>query len=216
MTLKFQFFYSTNRAGFHCKIFIKKLKKKVIEQYMLIIMIISIIMLILFSIWICLCTCHNFSIILEQNKTNSLSVFDSDLMDVRSYANLTINSIISGECPHDNIGFVYLGSFTHTEFYINKIKLANGNESDKFRIFISNIVIDENNNLYGIRPRLGYYDIAQIIDNHSINKYNFSTNVSFIFDLTYVESTKTFIVATRDFPDSNFINNIYVIHDWKT
>jgi len=123
-----------------------------------------------------------FTMIIENNGTAQLSVFNSDSLEVLPYADVPLHHFLSG-CP--SIGnMLYMININRSGYtFFNQIDILTGKILNITELRISQLIIGQDNDIIGTtiqkNPPIGNEAIGQVIRDMVIVKYNFTTDAIF-------------------------------------
>jgi len=164
----------------------------------------------LFLLFIYSCQSQMFTLIIETDKGNTLTWFNSTSMNYGPHiATLSNWDYILDQCSY-NLGKAYFVSYNNNfDRFFNEINCVTGEELYRNRTLAHKLIFNKNE-LFCTTIIPGHYTIAQIINNSFIIKYVFPSEYSLIGSFNYFPNFEEYVVS---FKYSS--GTIFVLSNWK-
>ena len=158
----------------------------------------------LFFLFNSLCYASIFILITDDNKINSLTLFNSNSTSIIPYTTLSDCSHIFAPCLRysDHIYFATLND-------LFKIDLQTGNTLQKIELFVTNLVLNEKGHVFGMTVQHGELLFSQIVNNTAITKYIFPQDLSILNQINYFPKFQSFIISYLSIKNTNIISVMY-------
>ena len=156
-----------------------------------------------------------FTMIIENNGTAQLSIFNSDSLEVLPYADVPLRYLLPS-CPRiDNM--LYMININRSGYtFFNQIDILTGKILNITELRISQLIIGHDNDIIGTtiqkNPPIGNEAIGQVIRDMVIVKYNFTTDTIFpvVSYFKEIDSYIVFVAFIRKKP-----GEILILRNWK-